>query len=557
MRFPALRSLCAVGLLGLWHSPAIALETGREAAVAIDAVTIPPIDDGALNVVASGLERPWSMAFLPEGDILVVEKHRGLRVAHADGSLGPLLSGTPKRVLTHEDSGFLDVALDPDFARNRLIYLAFVEGVEEANRTAIWRARFDGARLSGGRVIFRTGVEKRGPSHPGGRLLFLADGTLLLSVGDGYDFRAAAQDMRSHLGKVLRLTRDGAPAPDNPFVGRAEIAPEIWTSGHRNIQGLTRDPETGDVWAHEHGPRGGDEINLLLAGRNYGWPEVSYGIDYVGTLITERQSAPEFERPKFFWAPSIAPSGFALYRGDMYPDFAGKFFVGGLASRSLLRLRTGKDTGQLIEEARMFAGLRARIRDVRVGPDGLLYLLTDDEKDARLLQLASPKAATPNRATRATADFQFWLGSWAGESSFLPAFTEGATARRETMRADCRNVLAGAYIQCEVTLTRDNGRERGVMWLWNFNEVRGDYELTTLASNYGQGTTVAVRWDAAENAYIAYQPTRTADNRAATERLIFKLSPDGNQLRGLEQLRPNDAPDGGWVQTFEYTLEKR
>ncbi len=531
-------------------------QTTREAAVAIDAVPIPPADDPPLQLIAAGLRLPWSMAFLPDGSMLIVEKHAGVRRLGHDGSLGPLLGGVPRNVLRRADSGYLDIALDPAFAANGLVYLAFAEGDEAANRTAIWRARFDGSRFAEGRVISRVNVAKRGPSHPGGRLLFLPDGTLLLSVGDGYDYRDAAQDMTSHLGKILRLTREGAPAPDNPFIGRADVAPAIWTSGHRNIQGLTLDPQTGDVWAHEHGPRGGDEINLLRAGANYGWPRVSYGIDYDGNLITERQSAPEFERPLFFWAPSIAPSGFMLYRGERYPEFAGKFFVGGLASRSLVRLRTGRDTGLLIEEARMYATLRARIRDVRTGPDGLIYLLTDEEENSRLMRLAPPGAPAPAAAGRSTRDLSFWLGRWSGEATFLPAFTPGATPRRETAAYVCAEALGGNYIQCDASFTRADGRSRGVMSLWNFNEVAGEYQGMTLASNYGQATTFEVRWDAAENAYIGHVPTRTADNSPATERLIFRLSADRNTIQGLELIRPNEPPDAAWVQTFEYTLHR-
>jgi len=550
----------------IWHLLAIAValisvkvayaQTARERAVAVDAVPIPPIDDGALEPVAVELRFPWSLAFLPNGDTLVVEKHHGVRVVSAAGELGPLLQGVPPNALREEDSGYHDIVLDPEFAENRRVYLAFAEGDVAANRTAIWRARFDGNRFVGGRVVFRVNVAKQGPSHPGGRLLFLPDNTLLLSVGDGYTYRTAAQDLRSHLGKVLRLTRDGAPAPDNPFIDRADVAPEIWTIGHRNIQGLTRDPETGEIWAHEHGPRGGDEINLLQAGRNYGWPAVSNGIDYDGTLISERLSAPEYERPRFFWAPSIAPSGFAIYRGDRYPDFVGKFFVGGLASRSLSRLRIGRDTGLFVEEARMFTGLRTRIRDVRVGPDGLIYLLTDEAENARLLRLAATNARPAPVSARATSDLNFWIGNWEGVSSFLPAFTPNAVARAETMRVACTHALSGAYIQCDVRLKREDGRERGVVWLWNFNEVRGQYELMTLASNYGQSSTVQLAWDPAERAYIGYQTVRTGDNRAATERLIFRPSADGAQIQGFEQIRPNDSISGGWVQTFEFTLRR-
>jgi glucose/arabinose dehydrogenase len=377
-------------------SPALA-QSAREAAVAIDRIEIPAVDDVVVERLATGLHKPWSLAFLPDGSMLVTEKHRGLRLRRADGSLSGHLPGGPANLLADSDSGLLDVAPDPDFAENRMVYIAFAEGTKAENRTAIWKARLDGERLTGGRVIFRVNVAKKDSAHPGGRMLFLPDKTLLLSVGDGFDYRDASQDMGSHLGKLLRLTREGAAAPGNPFVGKAGVAPEIWSSGHRNIQGLALDPETKQVWAHEHGPRGGDEINLIEPGRNYGWPAVSHGIDYDGKIITERAHGPGFEGSRFIWSPSIAPSGLAIYRGAPFPTWNGRFLVGGLASRSLHRVRIGPGTPLLTEEARMLAGLRKRIRDVRMGPDGYIYLLTDfldsEEPSAQLLRLrpSAPK----------------------------------------------------------------------------------------------------------------------------------------------------------------------
>jgi glucose/arabinose dehydrogenase len=351
----------------------------REQAVA--SASAGPVVEGAarLERVVTGLSRPWSLAFTPDGDILITEKYRGLRVVR-DGRLLPEpLPGGPPGVLAKADSGLLDVALDPDFARNRLLYLSFAEGDEKANRVAIWRARYDGARLSEGRVIFRSTPDKAGPGHPGGRLLFLPDRTLLLTVGDGYDYKAAAQDLGSHLGKTLRLTREGAAPPDNPFAGRPDARPEIWTYGHRNAQGLARDPVTGAIWLNEHGPRGGDEINQLRAGANYGWPIVTHGIDYDLTIISERAFAPGIERSWFFWAPSIAPSGLAVYRGQAFADWDGKLLVGGLVTRAISRLRPAKEAGFLIEEERMFGQMRQRIRDLRIGPRGFVYVLTDED----------------------------------------------------------------------------------------------------------------------------------------------------------------------------------
>jgi glucose/arabinose dehydrogenase len=358
----------------------------REQAVALAGAGVVVQGGARLERVADGLQRPWSLAFTPEGDVLVTEKYRGLRIVR-DGRLLPEpVEGGPPGVFAEADSGLLDIALAPDFARSRELFLSFAEGDAKANRTAIWRARYDGGRLVDGRVIFRAAPDKAGPGHPGGRLLFLADGTLLLTVGDGYDYKAAAQDMNSHLGKVLRLTRDGAAPRDNPYVGREGTRPEIWTSGHRNPQGLARDPVTGVVWSHEHGPRGGDEINRMQAGANYGWPLVTHGIDYDLSIISERAFAPGIERSWFFWAPSIAPSGLAVYRGTAFPDWEGKLLVGGLVSKAVSRMRPSKQAGFFIEEERMFGARDKRIRDVRVGPDGFVYLLTDED-EAELLRL--------------------------------------------------------------------------------------------------------------------------------------------------------------------------
>jgi glucose/arabinose dehydrogenase len=286
----------------------------------------------------------------------------------------------------------LDIALDPDFASNHFVYIAFAEGTEDANRTALWKGRFDGDHFSNGHVIYRVNELKKGTAHPGGRLLFLPDKTLLLSVGEGFDYKQKAQDPASDMGKVLRLTRDGAVPPDNPFVGRPGYAPEIWTLGHRNPQGLTRDPVTGTIWEHEHGPRGGDEVNILEAGKNYGWPLTTNGIDYDGKLISERAHAPSIVSPRIVWAPSIAPSGLAIYHGSLFPEFEGKLLIGALAKRCIVEVSIGKDTGLLVEEDRLLTGLRQRVRDIRVAPDGNIYWLSDDDA-GHLYRLVPPSEA--------------------------------------------------------------------------------------------------------------------------------------------------------------------
>ena len=369
--------------------PALAQMT-RLDAVAIDRVPIPPADRYEVEAIGPALAAPWSLAFLPDGSFLVSEKHGGVRIIRPNGSATGRLPGGPPTVLQKEDSGLLDIVLDPDFAANRFIYIAFAEGTEESNRTAVWKARLDNDRLTGGRVIFRVNEAKKGAAHPGGRMLFLPDKTLLLTVGDGFDYRDKAQDPASDLGKIVRLTRAGHAAPDNPFISRVGYAPEIWTLGHRNVQGLTRDPVTGTIWAHEHGPRGGDEINELAAGRNYGWPRASFGIDYDGKLITDRQHVEGMIDPRFVWVPSIAPSGLAAYHGAIHPEWEGRLLVGALASRMLAQVRINPQTGLLAEEGRWLVGLKARIRDVRVGPNGNVYLLTDEE-NGRLLRIHPPR----------------------------------------------------------------------------------------------------------------------------------------------------------------------
>lgn len=339
-----------------------------------------------VDTLATALNFPWSMAFTPDGDILIIEKQGGLRVFR-DGHLLPgIVPGGPDGVLVAVDSGLHDIALDPDFSRTRQVFIAYAEGDLEANRLAVWKAKFDGGSLVDGQTIFRVSPDKAAPSHPGGRIVFLPDKTFLLSVGDGYDYRAAAQDLNSHLGKILRLDRSGAAPADNPFVGRKNIRPEIWSFGHRNPQGLALDPETGEIWEHEHGPRGGDEINRLKAGANYGWPTTTNGIDYDGTLVSERAHAPGIESPLIVWAPSIAPSGLTIYSGDKFPDWKGHFLLGGLASRSLVRAQRDNDDRSIAEIERLLGDLETRIRDVRTGPDGYIYILTD-EPDGKLLRL--------------------------------------------------------------------------------------------------------------------------------------------------------------------------
>ncbi|MBI1252186.1 MAG: PQQ-dependent sugar dehydrogenase [Alphaproteobacteria bacterium] len=341
---------------------------------------------GALHVetLAQGLRAPWGLAFLPTGAALMTEKRGGVRVWR-DGMLSSALAGGPENVRAQGQSGLLDIAIDPQFAQNSLVYISFFERAGGAGRLALYRARFDGESLREGAVVFRADA-RSGTNHPGGRMLFLPDETLLLVVGVQDPDRDRALDVRSTLGKVLRLTRDGAAPADNPFADRPDALATLYTYGHRNAMGLARDSATGAIWLHENGPRGGDELNLLQPGANYGWPRVTYGREYSGAEITDVREAPGVTSPITQWTPSLAPSGLCVYGGAMVPDWRGDLFIGMLAGRRLQRLRI-RD-GAVIEQEDLLAEHGARLRDVREGPDGALYVLNDDAQDGELWRVS-------------------------------------------------------------------------------------------------------------------------------------------------------------------------
>jgi len=343
---------------------------------------------GALTVetVASGLEHPWGMAFLPDGRMLVTERPGRLRIVSANGQLSQPLAGLP-RIAARGQGGLLDVALDPNFAENRMIYMSFAapgEGGGAATAVARGRLNAAGTALEGTSVIFQQQPAGNTGRHFGSRLVFGRDGNLFVTTGDRGNREMSAQDPDTHIGKVLRLRPDGSVPADNPFVGRAGTRPEIWSTGHRNAQGATLNPQTGELWTIEHGSRGGDEINIVRKGLNYGWPVITYGVDYSGAKIGEGQAKPGLEQPIHYWDPSIAPSGAVFYTGERYRGWQGSLFTGGLVSQMLVRITVegGKVTGQ----ERLLQSLNERIRDVRQGPDGLLYLLTDSGS-GKLLRL--------------------------------------------------------------------------------------------------------------------------------------------------------------------------
>ncbi len=329
-----------------------------------------------------GLSHPWGLAFLPDGGMLITERPGRLR-QFRDGRLGPPVEGVPE-VLARGQGGLLDVAIHPDFASNRLVYLSYSGLGRGGAGTEVARARLDGNRLVGLEVIFAVAPKTRGTLHYGSRLLFTPDGLLYITIGERGDLMHEAQNLDNHLGTVVRLRDDGRVPADNPFRDRAGARPEIYSYGHRNPQGMARNPTSGAVWINEHGPRGGDEVNILRAGANYGWPRITYGINYSGTVISEHTALPGMEQPVVYWDPSIAPSGMAFYTGERFANWRGNLFVGALAHQHLRRLVLDGD--KVVAQEAMLGELRERIRDVRQGPDGLLYLLTDDY-DGRLIRL--------------------------------------------------------------------------------------------------------------------------------------------------------------------------
>jgi aldose sugar dehydrogenase len=326
------------------------------------------------EVIASGLNHPWSIAFLPGGGVLVTERNGGLR--RIENGRMTRVTGVPP-VLNEGQGGLFDVVADPQFQQNGVVFLSYAHGTNRANGTRVARAKLVGNSLIEVRPIYTATPLKRGAVHFGGRMAFLPDGTLALTTGDGFDFREQAQRLDSPLGKVMRITTDGKVPAGNPFSADATAQGSIWSRGHRNPQGLAFDPVRNQLFAHEHGPRGGDEVNILKAGGNYGWPVATKGMDYSGATISPFRSYPGMIDPLVNWTPSIAPSGLAVYRGTMFPEWNGDLLVGALVDRELRRVRLSPD-GKLLGEESLLKALGERIRDVRVAPDGSVWVTTDE-----------------------------------------------------------------------------------------------------------------------------------------------------------------------------------
>jgi len=340
-----------------------------------------------VTAVVGGLNHPWAMAFLPEGGVLITERPGSLRLLRIPGGLSKPLAGVPK-VAAQGQGGLLDVALSPDFARDRYVYLSYAEADGSKSGTAVGRGRLsaDGTALEDFRLLFRQQPKLSSGLHYGSRLVFDGKGYLYISLGENNQ-RPTAQDLDKLQGKVVRLKADGSVPPDNPFVGQAGARPEIWSYGHRNPQGMALNPWTGQLWENEHGPRGGDEINLVQRGKNYGWPLATHGINYSGQPIPEAKGAdlPGMEAPLYWWPKSPAISGMAFYNADRFPAWRNSVFIGALANQNLIRLTLDGD--RVVAQEWLLTDRKQRIRDVRQGPDGYVYVLTD-ASPGELLRLA-------------------------------------------------------------------------------------------------------------------------------------------------------------------------
>ncbi len=341
--------------------------------------------DYKVSTVVDNLTFPWSIAFLPNKDMLVTERGGSLRVIRNGKLLEQKISGLPD-IYVEGPAGLFDVVLDPNFATNQTLYISYSGGTASNNFVEVISARLQDMTLQQTKVIF-TGSSRNTPHHHGARMAFLPDGTLLITAGDGFNFREEAQSLTSMLGKVLRINPDGSIPKDNPFVGQKHARPEIYSYGHRNPQAVLIS-KANTVWLHEHGPKGGDELNLIKPGVNYGWPAITHGLDYSGALVSPFTKAKGMEQPVTYWVPSIAPAGMTEYQGDIFPQWQGDLFVAALAAKSVRRLHL--QDNKVVAQETMLAERKQRIRDIRTGPDGYIYILTDSEQ-GQLLKLS------PNR----------------------------------------------------------------------------------------------------------------------------------------------------------------
>lgn len=338
-------------------------------------------DDYKTDIIAEGLNHPWAMDFLPDGSYLVSMKSGEVRIISSDGEIGDVISGGPETYFMSQ-GGYFDILLDPDYNDNQMVYLAYAGGTPDANATRIMKARLEDNAFVDAETIYTASPTKDTPAHYGGKMHFLPDGTLLVTTGDGFEYREAPQDRNSHLGKVIRINTDGSAPEDNPFT-EGDGDPLVYSYGHRNPQGLDLGPN-GEIYLHEHGPKGGDELNLIRAGANYGWPAVTYGENYSGAYVSPLKEYAGIEQPLYYWTPSIAPSGLVVYSGKMFPEWEGHFLVGALVDAEV---RLVEGNGDDMTESRLFSEIGLRIRDVREAPDGSIFLITDGD-DGQIIRIS-------------------------------------------------------------------------------------------------------------------------------------------------------------------------
>ena len=343
-----------------------------------------------IETMATGLEYPWGIVFLPDGSALVTEKAGRLRLLK-DGKLSTPISGVPL-VLYKGQAGLFDVAMHPDYATNQFVYLSFAKGTEKDNATTLIRAKFDGKTLSAVTQIFESNPHKKGTNHFGARILFLPDKTLLLSLGEGFSYKDEAQNLMSDFGKIMHLRDDGVPIDDHQFSTsndqNVKSHKGIFSYGHRNPQGLAFDKATNTIYENEHGPRGGDEINVLVTGKNYGWPKITYGLDYTGLPISDKVAMDGMEQPLLYWVPSIAPSGMTFYDKDLFADWKGNLLVSALAGEQLRRVEL--KAGKVLKQETFLTELKTRFRNITTAPDGSIWVLTD-EPEGKVLKLTPKK----------------------------------------------------------------------------------------------------------------------------------------------------------------------
>jgi aldose sugar dehydrogenase len=331
-------------------------------------------DPFKLTTIAKGLVNPWGLALLPDGRYLVTERPGRMRIVAKDGTLSEPLAGVPE-VLARGQGGLLDITLSPKFSEDKLVYFSFAEPGEGGAGTAVARGKLTDKALENVQVIWRQTPKVNSPNHWGSRIVFRPDGSLFVTLGDRFNQRPLVQDVSTTIGKIVRINADGSVPKDNPFVGKADAKGEIWSVGHRSTQAAVLDPTTNQLWTVEHGARGGDELNNPQPGKNYGWPVITYGIDYNGSKIGEGTEKEGLEQPAYYWDPVIAPSGAVFYTGNAFPDWKGDLFVGSMQPGGLVRLKL--ENGKVTKETRYIGSPKQRVRDIAQGSDGLLYIITD------------------------------------------------------------------------------------------------------------------------------------------------------------------------------------